>query len=51
MVAARLGPNPGQRARKVAWDLVDNAAQRQDAVHGSHQFIRVKDADWVSNTF
>jgi subtilisin family serine protease len=51
MVAARLGPNPAQRARKVAWDLVNGADWRQDQVHGWHQIIRVKDADWATNTF
>jgi subtilisin family serine protease len=51
MVAARLGPNPGTRARQVAWKLVTDAPQRQDPVHGWHRYIRVKDADWLTNTY
>jgi subtilisin family serine protease len=51
LLAARLGPNPGQRATQVAWDMVTQAPQRQDQVHGWHRYIRLTDTNWKTNTY
>ena len=46
LVAARLSRAPGSTATQVARDLVSQADQRGDPVHGTHRFIRIADLDW-----
>jgi subtilisin family serine protease len=51
LLAARLGPNPGQRATQEAWNMVGQAPQRRDQVHGWHRYIRLTDTNWKTNTY
>jgi subtilisin family serine protease len=46
LVAARLSRTQGSIATQVARDLVSQADQRPDPVHGTHRYIRIADNDW-----
>ncbi len=46
IVAARLSVTQGSTATQIAKDVVAQADERQDAVHGKHRYIRIEDDDW-----
>ena len=46
LVAARLSVTHGSNATQIAKQLIAQADERQDDVHGAHRFIRIGDDDW-----